>query len=157
MRLTSDALGARIDELAEVLRRDGELVERHSQLNTSPTLIDFRIESPGGAAGHEMSFRYSESYERDADAWLMTEYVYLMSWQNGLGQLEYHWHSLPWSEGISIYHTHCQPPAGTREHFRGHVMLLEEARGDFLARYAAGEPVDCQGLYPLGTMRSLTP
>lgn len=156
MRLSPRALEQRIDTLTESLRGDGDLTVRHSALGTSPAEIDFRIEAPGGRAGHDMTFRYSEVYERaDGADWDLVGYVYLMASQTGLGQREYHWHPLGWSRGDPIHHAHCRARGGdARGHFRSHRILLEEARAEFLVDYAVGDGVDCADLYPLGMPRA---
>ena len=98
MRLTSRELDERIEALADLLRGDGELIERHSASHISPVTIDLRVHAPGGRAGRDMAFRYSETYERRDEADLvLVEYVYLMAWQTGAGQREYHWHPFRWS------------------------------------------------------------
>jgi hypothetical protein len=119
-------------------------------------MIDFRIEAPGGRAGHDMSFRYAETYRREGRAdWVLVEYVYVMASQTGLGQREYHWHPLRWSGGESVYHAHCLARGSdARQHFRSHRVLLEEARAEFLRTYAGGDGVRCSDLYPLTRPRA---
>jgi hypothetical protein len=155
VRLSPRALALRIETLTESLRGDGDLTARHSALDTSPVEIGFRIEAPGGRAGHDMSFRYSEVYEQaDGADWVLVGYVYLMASQTGLGQREYHWHPLGWSLGDPIHHAHCRGRGSdARGHFRSHRVLLEEARAEFLVIYAVGDGVDCADLYPLGMPR----
>jgi len=156
VRLSPHALELRIETLPESLRGDGDLTARHSALGMSPLEIDFRIEAPGGRAGHDMSFRYSEVYEQaDGAGWVLVGYVYLMVSQTGLGQLEYHWHPLGWSRGDPIHHAHCRGRGSdARGPFRSHRILLEEARAEFLVIYAVGDGVDCADLYPLGKPRT---
>lgn len=156
MRLSPRALELRIETLTESLRGDGDLTARHSALGTSPVEIDFRIEAPGGRAGHDMSFRYSEVYEQaDGADWMLVGYVYLMASLTGLGQREYHWHPLRWSREDPIHHAHCRECGNEgRGHFRSHRILLEEARAEFLVIYAAGDGVECADLYPLGEPRA---
>lgn len=150
MPISSEELSNRHEGLVELLAADGELDANELDLTVSPAALDFRIKAPGGQAGHLASFRYFEKYEWQNDVWSLAEYVYLISWQNGLGQYEYHWHPFQWSDGESVLHIHCTPPRGTRSHSRGHFILLEEARSDLMIRYASEHPVDCAGLYPLG-------
>lgn len=153
MRLSADQLDARVAELTELLRNDGELTVRATPSGASPALIDFRIRAPGGAAGHDMSFRYAEMYEAGDAEWVLAEYVYLMASQAGLARLEYHWHPVG-STNEPVLHAHCMgigSPA--RGHFRSHRILLEEARDEFLRRYAAEVQVDCRALYPFSTSR----
>ncbi len=156
MRLTSAALEERIETLVDLLRDDGEVDAQRSAPGVSPVKVDVRIEAPGGRAGHEMSFRYSEVYERDDAAdWMLIEYVYRMASQTGAGQREYHWHPLRWSRGGSVYHAHCLGRGSeARGHFRSHRVLLEEASSEFLLPYAADAGVDCTVLYPLSEPRT---
>ena len=148
MRLGGDGLDARVGQLTDVLRDDGELTVRTTMGGTSPALIDFRIRAPGGMAGHDMSFRYAELYETRGSDWLLVEYVYLMASRAGLGQREYHWHPVHGGSEC-VFHAHCTGLGSSRRgHFRSHRILLEEARAEFLRRYAAGEHVDCTDLYP---------
>jgi len=153
LRISTEGLRARHRRLIDLLAHDGDLEANDLDPDDSPAAFDFRIKAPGGALGHLVSFRYFERYDRVGMAWQMVEYVYLVSRQNGNGQFEYHWHPLPWSAGRAVLHLHCQPPDGPRGHFRGHVILLEEARVDLLRRYAAGAPVDCGNLFPLSSSR----
>jgi hypothetical protein len=156
VRLPSRALEERIQTLVDLLRGDGEVSARHSASGVSPLVIDFRVEAPGGRAGRDMSFRYSETYRREGRAdWVLVEYVYLMASQAGSGQREYHWHPLRWSQGDPVYHAHCLGRGSkVRGHFRSHRVLLEEARAEFLLTYASGDGVDCADLYPLSEPRS---
>ena len=156
MRLTARALEERVETLVDLLRADGEVEARHSAPGVSPVMIDFRVEAPGGRAGHDMSFRYSETYRREGRAdWVLVEYVYVMASQARSGQREYHWHPLRWSQGDPVYHAHCSGRGSVdRAHFRSHRVLLEEARAQFLLTYASGEGVDCTDLYPLSEPRS---
>lgn len=156
MRLTSRALEERIDTLVDLLRGDGEVGARHSAPATSPLVVDFRVEAPGGRAGHDMSFRYAETYERAGRAdWVLVEYVYVMASLAGAGQREYHWHPLRWSDGEPVYHAHCSARGSSaRLHFRSHRILLEEARAEFLRTYASGDGVNCSDLYPLARPRA---
>jgi len=156
VRLASWTLEERIERLAEVLRGDGEVTARHSALDASPMAIDCRVEAPGGRAGHDMSFRYFEVYERaDGPDWALVEYVYLMASQAGLGRREYHWHPLEWSRREPVYHAHCLGRGiEVRGHFRSYRVLLEEARAEFLRVYAAGAGVDCADLHPLSEPRA---
>jgi hypothetical protein len=155
VRLTGGGFEARVNELAELLRADGEVTLRETPAGTSPAIIDFRIKSPGGGAGHNMSFRYTEVFETSDGAWTLIEYVYLMSSSTGLGQREYHWHPLRWSGGVAVYHAHCMGAGrAARGHFRSHRILLEEAREEFLRTYAGGDEVDCRDLYPLSEPRT---
>lgn len=153
MRLSHHDLDDRISRVAELLRRDGDLSLETSEPGQAPFQIDARIKAPGGAAGHDMSFRYYEEYAWDGVAWEPAEYVYLMSWQTGQGEIAHHWHAFRWSGGQAIHHLHCTPPRGTRGHFRDHLIFLEEARDEFRRRYAAGDPIDCSLYYPLEASR----
>jgi hypothetical protein len=156
VRLTSRALEERIETLVDLLRSDGDVSALHSAPGVSPVMIDFRVEAPGGRAGHDMSFRYAETYWREVRAdWVLVEYVYVMASQAGSGQREYHWHPLPWSSGDPVYHAHCSARGSdARLHFRSHRVLLEEARAEFLRTYAGGHGVDCSDLYPLAWPRA---
>ncbi len=149
MAISTADLQARHEALVQALSLDGEATANILDASASPAAVDIRIRAPGGRAGHAASFRYFEKYARSGAGWMLVEYVYLISWQNGLGQLEYHWHPLPWSAEEPIFHIHCQPPGGARGYFRSHALLLEEARTDLLRRYGAWMAVDCSGLYPL--------
>lgn len=100
-----------------------------------------------------MSFRYSETYEASDGGWTLVEYVYLMAWQTGLGQREYHWHPLGGADE-AVLHAHCVGAGSSdRGHYRSYRVLLEEARDEFLRLYAAGEPVDCRDLHPFSQSR----
>jgi len=156
VRLTSRALEDRIETLVDILRGDGDVSARHSAPEISPVMVDFRIESPGGRAGHDMSFRYAETYEREGRAdWVLVEYIYVMASQTGLGHREYHWHPLRWSSTEPVHHAHCsERGSDARQHFRSHRILLEEARAEFLRTYACGDGVDCSDLYPLSRPRA---
>ena len=156
MRLAARALDERIESLAESLRSDGDVTARHSALGASPVQIDFRVEAPGGRAGHDMSFRYSEVYERaEGPDWMLVEYVYVMASLTRLGRREYHWHPLAWSRGEPVYHAHCVGRGSdVRGHFRSYRVLLEEARAEFLRVHAAGAGVDCADLRPLSQPRA---
>jgi hypothetical protein len=154
MRLARSAIEARADGLAELLRTDGELTLRATPGGASPAVLDFRIAAPSGEAGQDMSFRYAEVYEMSGARGLLVEYVYLMTWQTGLGERAYHWHAFQWSGGAAIHHAHCTGIGAVEGgHFRSHRVLLEEARAEFLRRYASGMVVDCQDLFPLSTPR----
>jgi len=156
VRLTSGALEDRIETLVDLLRGDGEVSARHSAPEISPVMVDFRVEAPGGRAGHDMSFRYAETYERAGRTdWVLVEYVYVMASLTGAGQREYHWHPFRWSDGEPVYHAHCSARSShPRQHFRSHRILLEEARAEFLRTYAGGDGVDCSDLYPLARPRA---
>jgi hypothetical protein len=147
--LSAAELESRAIAVTGVLAGDGELDVNILDLSVSPAALDFRIRAPAGRAGHEASFRYFEKYERGGTGWRLVEYVYLLSWQNGLGQFEYHWHPFRWSGDQPVFHVHCQSPGGARSHYRSHPYTLEEGRADLLRRYASGAPVNCIGLYPL--------
>ena len=154
MRLSARELDDRVARLAELLPRDGDVSLATSERGQVPFQMDARIKAPGGAAGHDMSFRYYEGYAWDGVAWELAEYVYLMSWQTGQGQLEHHWHAFLWSGGETIYHLHCTPSGGARGHFRDHLVFLDEARDEFRRRYAADESIDCSPYYPLDASRA---
>jgi hypothetical protein len=154
MALTGDELAERFEHVIELLRRDGDLIVRETPPGAEPAVFDIRITAPGGAAGHDTSFRYYERYGGDSDAWTLDEYVYLMASQVGRGQLEYHLHRLRGS-AVPVLHAHCRGAGSPmRGHFRSHQVLLEEARNEFLQLYAAGAAVDCQGLYPLAAAKA---
>jgi hypothetical protein len=145
------SLDEHVERIIRLLRSDGDLDVRTTPDSTSPAVIDVRIKAPGGDAGHAMSYRYLERYRADTGGWILEQYVYLMASQTGLGQREYHFHALPGSTG-PILHAHCLGiGAGERGHFRSHRVLLEEARDDFVRRYASGNTIDCRDLYPLAS------
>lgn len=149
MVLSAVDLQTRHAALIAVVSRDGELDVNNLDLSVSPAAIDLRVKAPGGLAGHDVSFRYFEKYVRSGTGWSLIEYIFLISWQNGPGQFEYHWHPFRWSAGQAIFHIHCQPQRGVRGYYRSVPLTLEEARTDLLRRYASGVPVDCTGLYVL--------
>lgn len=151
MVFSADELQARHAALIGALSGDGEIDVNNLDLSVSPAAVDLRLKAPGGLAGHKVSFRYFEKYVRSGAGWSLVEYVFLLSWQSGPGQLEYHWHPFRWSGDQAIFHIHCQPPRGVRGYYRSHPLTLEEARADLLRRYASGVPVDCTGLYVLDT------
>jgi hypothetical protein len=147
--LPETAFDGRLERVVAMLRADGDLEIRSTPSGTGPAVFDIRVKAPGGAAGHDMSFRYMERFRPDAGAWVLEQYAYLMASQSGLGQREYHLHRLPGSTG-PVLHAHCLGiGVGERAHFRSHRVLLEEARDEFLRRYASGAAVDCRDLYPL--------
>lgn len=148
---SADELQARHAALIGALSGDGEIDVNNLDLSVSPAAVDLRLKAPGGLAGHKVSFRYFEKYVRSGAGWSLVEYVFLLSWQSGPGQFEYHWHPFRWSGDQAIFHIHCQPPRGVRGYYRSHPLTLEEARADLLRRYASGVPVDCTGLYVLDT------
>jgi hypothetical protein len=152
--LTGEELTERVEQVIELVRPDGDLVVRDTPRGADPAVFDIRIKAPGGAAGHDTSFRYYERYRRDSDAWTLDEYAYLMSSQVGRGQLEYHMHPLRGS-GAPVLHAHCLGLGSPeRGHFRSHQVLLEEARDEFRRLYAAEAAVDCRGLYPIATNKA---
>ncbi len=144
-------LDERVERLVAMLSTDGDLEVRTTPQGAGPAMLDLRIKAPGGEAGHDMSFRYMERYRRDTGRWTLEQYVYLMASQTGLGQRGHHFHRLSRSTG-PILHGHCLGiGADERGHVRSHQVLLEEARDEFLRRYASGATVDCRDLYPLGS------
>lgn len=144
----------RLERIVALLRDDGDLDIRATPSGARPAVFDVRVKAPGGAAGQAMSFRYMERYGSEGGPPVPEGYVYLMASQTGLGQREYHLHRLGDSTG-PVLHAHCLGlGAAARAHFRSHRVLLEEARDEFLRRYAAGDAVDCRDLYPLFTLKA---
>lgn len=153
MALTGEELAGRTEEVIELLRPDGDLVVRETPPGADPAAFDIRITAPGGVAGHDTTFRYYERYDRGRDGWTH-EYVYLMSSQVGRGQFEYHLHRLGGSAG-PVLHAHCRGLGSPiRGHFRSHLILLEEARTEFLRLYAAEATVDCGDLYQISAPKA---
>ena len=64
-----EELGERVEQVIRLLRPDGDLVVRETPRGADPAAFDIRIAAPGGAAGHDTSFRYYEHYARGSDAW----------------------------------------------------------------------------------------
>ena len=150
----ASAVDGRRERIVAILRVDGDLDVRSTPDGSSPAVFDIRVKAPGGAAGHDMSFRYMERYRQDGGAWLLEQYVYLMASQAGLGQREYHFHRLRGSTA-PVHHAHCVGiGAAERTHFRSHRVFLEEARAEFLRRNGSGATVDCRDLYPLSSPRA---
>ena len=144
-------LEARQGYILNLVRSDGQVVYDPADLTDPEPEIAIRVKAPGGAAGHTASFKYSEVYRRSRAGYGLIEYAYGYWSQTGLGSLEYHWHQLSWSRGQSVFHTHCAAGGRDRDHYRAHVMLLEEARARFRTIYGSGRAVDCSDLYPLTT------
>jgi len=142
-------LEARQAHVVEQCRRDGEVTVDPVDPTDAEPEISVRVKAPGGAAGHDASFKYSEVYRRAQDGFELVEYAYGFWSQRGLGSLEYHWHPLPWSDGQSIHHIHCRSSARPRGHFRAHVMAFDEARTSLRLIWASASPVDCSGFYPM--------
>lgn len=148
MPVVSD-LDARQAYIVERCRLDGEITVDPVDPSDPEPEISVRIKAPGGAAGHDASFKYFEAFRRARGGFDLVEYAYGFWSQRGFGSLEYHWHPLPWSGEQSVFHIHCQPSSRPRGHFRVHEMSFDEARARLRLIWASGAAVDCSGLYPM--------
>jgi hypothetical protein len=146
--MSSADLKAREEWIIGLARREGEVTYDPVDPSESSPEISIRVKAPGGPQPHLASFKYSETYAHDERGLVLAGYAYGYWSLQGRGSLEFHWHPLSWSDGASVYHIHCQPSGGRRDHFRSHEMLLEEARDRFRTLYASDRSNDCSGLYP---------
>jgi hypothetical protein len=115
--------------------------------------LDVRVSAPGFGLDRTAAYRYQEWHRRDRSRWGLEAYAYDYFDLVGGGALGYHWHPIGSidSSGGSIYHVRCVAPGGLRgdPHFRWHRMSLGEARAAFTRIDALGDPISCDGLYPL--------
>jgi hypothetical protein len=131
-----------------LVRTDGDVIYDPVDPDDELPEISVRVKLPGGPLEHLASVKYAEAYRRTGRNLELVESAYGYWSQQGLGTLAFHWHPLPWSQGVSTYHIHCQPSVFARGHFRAHEMHLEEARERFRHLFGSEEPNDCSGLYP---------
>ena len=146
--LLASELQSRQAWILGLAKGDGDVIYDPVDPEEEPPEISVRVKLPGGQLEHLAAAKYTEAYRRTDRGFELAEYAYGYWSQQGLGTLEFHWHPLPWSQGESIYHIHCQPSDSARGHFRAHEMHLEEARERFRLLYGSEEPNDCSGLYP---------
>ncbi len=109
------------------------------------------IDSPGYGLPTQAVFDYAEWYERSGRVWRLERYAYELRPAPPPSRRAHHAH-----RPIGP-HQHCVDPRrpDAPHHFEGFEVALEQAHDEFRRLVAAGAPISCAGLRPLGESESV--